>query len=510
MRIAILVSALLGFATQLNARNLTWRDNATSSDWSTSVNWIPARVPDSAFDTTIFHTSNITEINLSDAITVAACVFGEDATVFDLSMGDEFLSLVGDGIVNNSPLTQNVDVPEGGAIIFYNRSTVTGPVNFIVDGQLDFAQFSSAGSGTIIVQGGAEPSAYGGTIWFERGSTADHATFTFNGGTVDGAGGGKANFIGRGNGGDATFIVNGSDVPGASAGTIQFFGSLNPGVSAGNATIIVNGGSAVGGECFFGERANGGTARIELFGNGRLTSDGGRLTVGSIEGDASLLIHGSLTVGNNNLSTGYSGRLFDTQARPGFLTKVGAGTFTLSGASTYTGVTDVQAGALVAANTEGSATGESIVTVSGGTLGGSGTIAGAVTIGTGNGAGAFLAPAIASDKPQTLILRSTLDLKKDATYTYLLQAKGEKARTDNVVANGITIETGATFNLVATVDGAADVGSEYPVLSNTAATPIAGNFANLPDGTIINAGGNNLQANYEGGDGNDLTLTVVP
>jgi len=37
-----------------------------------------------------------------------------------------------------------------------------------------------------------------------------------------------------------------------------------------------------------------------------------------------------------------------------------------------------------------------------------------------------------------------------------------------------------------------------------------GTFSNLPNGGIVTINGNNLQANYEGGDGNDLTLTVVP
>jgi hypothetical protein len=39
--------------------------------------------------------------------------------------------------------------------------------------------------------------------------------------------------------------------------------------------------------------------------------------------------------------------------------------------------------------------------------------------------------------------------------------------------------------------------------------PINGTFANLPDGGIVTINGNNFQANYGGGDGNDLTLTVV-
>jgi hypothetical protein len=48
------------------------------------------------------------------------------------------------------------------------------------------------------------------------------------------------------------------------------------------------------------------------------------------------------------------------------------------------------------------------------------------------------------------------------------------------------------------------------VIDNTAATPIAGTFSNLADGGIVTVNGNNLQASCEGGDGNDLTLTVVP
>jgi hypothetical protein len=47
------------------------------------------------------------------------------------------------------------------------------------------------------------------------------------------------------------------------------------------------------------------------------------------------------------------------------------------------------------------------------------------------------------------------------------------------------------------------------VISNTSANPISGTFSNLADGAIITVGGTNFQS-YEGGDGNDLTLTVVP
>ena len=48
------------------------------------------------------------------------------------------------------------------------------------------------------------------------------------------------------------------------------------------------------------------------------------------------------------------------------------------------------------------------------------------------------------------------------------------------------------------------------MISNRSANPINGTFSNLADGAIVNVGGTNFQADYEGGDGNDLTLTVVP
>ena len=55
-----------------------------------------------------------------------------------------------------------------------------------------------------------------------------------------------------------------------------------------------------------------------------------------------------------------------------------------------------------------------------------------------------------------------------------------------------------------------NLGKKFVAISNTAATPISGTFANLPDGSMFAVGPNTFQVSYEGGDGNDLTLTVVP
>ena len=109
----------------------------------------------------------------------------------------------------------------------------------------------------------------------------------------------------------------------------------------------------------------------------------------------------------------------------------------------------------------------------------------------------------------TLTIQSTLTFNADATYSYTFKAKRNTARTDQVTANGVTINTGATLALRGHITGAMLQGMVLTLISNTSANPISGTFSNLPDGGIVTINGNNLQASYTGGDGNNLTLTVV-
>ena len=81
---------------------------------------------------------------------------------------------------------------------------------------------------------------------------------------------------------------------------------------------------------------------------------------------------------------------------------------------------------------------------------------------------------------------------------------------DEIVANGVTIDESAQISLTDFGSSNLPIGTVVTVLSNTSATPITGTFGNLADGAVFTLGSNNYQANYEGGDGNDLTLTVVP
>ncbi len=284
---------------------------------------------------------------------------------------------------------------------------------------------------------------------------------------------------------------------------------------AANATLIANdgGNGGGGGEIRFLATSSGDTARVEVFGNGNLDislHDAPGVTIGSLEGDGAVFLGAnSLTIGSNALATTFSGVIQDGGTgggTGGSITKFGSGTLTLRGASTYSGGTTISAGTLVVSNRSGSATGTESIQVNGGTLGGTGTIAGAVTV----SGGGFLAPAHGTNNQSTLTIQSRLTFNAGSTYTYTFKAKGKKAKTDKVIANGVTINSGANVTIQGTTKGSLKAGTAYTLISNTSANAISGTFSNLADGAIVNVNGNNLQASYEGGDGNDLTLTVVP
>lgn len=92
-------------------------------------------------------------------------------------------------------------------------------------------------------------------------------------------------------------------------------------------------------------------------------------TLGSLAddglGSSTIRLQGNtLTIGNDNTSTSYSGLLQDGAAGNATLTKVGTGTLTLSKANTYTGTTNVNNGILALSNND--ALGTSTVTVASG------------------------------------------------------------------------------------------------------------------------------------------------
>ncbi len=517
----VLASFLALVPASSRAANANWVLNPVNSDWHTAANWSTQQVPNFG-DNAIFDVSNQTDISLSGTANIERIIFAPTAPAYQITSPANRLLFINNGIDNQSAETQNFIstaagngagniqfAPVGDAgtnTIFTTQGAVVSGGDW---GRVQFLLDTSAASAQIINEGGTVAGAFGGQTEFYDTSRAANALIINKAGTVDGASGGLTRFWLRDpRAENAQIICEGATVSGAGGGTVLFQDASH----ASNAVVIAQAGSngGAGGSISFEQTSRGEFVRIELFGNGQLdisTHRSPATSIGSLEGDGPVFL-GALTliVGDNSLDTVYSGNIQDS----GTLSKVGPGSLTLAGASTYTGGTAVSEGTLVVTNQTGSATGTGDVSVTAGTLSGSGIIAGAATIGTGSGAGAFLAPAAGPKKQRTLTIEGALTFNSDATYTYTFRARGTKARSDQVITNGVTIDGNAFFAFQGIAQGTLDPGLTFTAITNTAATPIAGTFSNLPDGGILTVNGNNFQADYEGGDGNDLTLTVLP
>jgi len=97
--------------------------------------------------------------------------------------------------------------------------------------------------------------------------------------------------------------------------------------------------------------------------------------------------------------------------------------------------------------------------------------------------------------------------QSDGNYKFNLDTR--TATSDSVVANGVTINSGALFDFSGVGHRRLLIGTIFIVIDNISANPIAGTFSNLPNQSTFISRGNTYLVSYEGGDGNDLTLTVV-
>ncbi|GAU80302.1 autotransporter domain-containing protein [Bosea sp. BIWAKO-01] len=189
----------------------------------------------------------------------------------------------------------------------------------------------------------------------------------------------------------------------------------------------------------------------------RLDLAGFSQSIGSLAGAGMVTLGaGTLTAGSDNSSTGFAGSITGS----GGLTKAGAGTLTLSGASSYAGSTQVQAGKLVVNGSLASA-----VTLAGGTLGGSGTV-GAISV----GGGATVAP---GNSIGTLTVSGNVAFASGSIYQVEVNAAGQ---SDRIVASGLATLAGGTVAVLAETGNYA-ASTNYTIL--TAAGGVSGQFANV-------------------------------
>jgi autotransporter-associated beta strand protein len=189
------------------------------------------------------------------------------------------------------------------------------------------------------------------------------------------------------------------------------------------------------------------------------------------------------------------------------LTKLGAGSLTLSAANTYTGGTIINGGTLLVnggVSGTSSGTGTGIVTVnSGGTLGGSGAISGAVTVNSGG----HLAP---GNSPG-ILHSGALTLSSGSFYNVDLNGSVVGTGYDQVIASSLTI---AGANLAFLVGGTLNIGDHLFIALNSGSNAVTGTFAGLGEGASVTSGLDAFTISYAAnGDGgilaNDIMLTVT-
>ncbi|MGE7415087.1 Calx-beta domain-containing protein [Methylobacterium tarhaniae] len=342
-----------------------------------------------------------------------------------------------------------------------------------------------------------------------------------NGGTggFGGGGGGEAelNFgSGPGNGGNGGFGGGG----GGGGFGLTTGAAGRGGFGGGNGEDLVGGGGLGAGGAIFVQQG------------GSLTFTGGSVSGGSVAGgrgglfDGAALGSGLFLQGDQQVTlaatlgqtltisdvvadqTGSQSQLtLDQGYSPGAgsLLINGPGTVVLGGANTYTGTTTVQAGTLLV---NGSTT-NSATTVNGGTLGGSGTTGDVAVLSGALSPGGSPVPGTSTATLNTGSLR----LASNATVYEEIggTSAGQYDQTNVRGSVNLDSDSGAGAGLsLHLADGFAPTpGQSLTIINNDGTDAVSGTFAGLAQGATLTADGHAFQINYQGGDGNDVTLTSV-
>ncbi len=192
----------------------------------------------------------------------------------------------------------------------------------------------------------------------------------------------------------------------------------------------------------------------------------------------------------------------------GDLEKTGSGKLTVTGSGAFTGDVTVDAGMLFVVGSMPAA-GDFTVN-SGATLGGGGTIGGAVTVNSGGHLAPGDGPVTFTAGTVSLATGSHLQIEIDGPagaglpggHSRLLVSNGE---TDDV---NLDSDTGGGATLSVVLGYAPGPNDSFKIVDNEGADPIQGTFAGLPEGATWNVNGEVLAITYAGGDGNDVVLMM--
>ena len=513
----------------LNNGTVVVASGAGGSVWNGGVTLLNANVMNTPGSITlngvISGTGSLTKLGAGDLILTNANTFAGTTTIN-----------AGHVVVSNQNALQNSTVTDtaGGVrlaagIAGFNFGGLAGNQNFaLTNADGEAIALTVGANGATTVYSGVLSEA-GLLIKNGTGTLTISANNTYSGGTILSNGWlalGHNNALGTSNltmaGGTVTitgtrFITNAVTL--ASDGTFDTAGNSLTlrGVIAGANDLIKTGGGTL---TFLGTNTYSGATVINAgaivlaqaggltnstvtpnVNGGLLFSNATSFIVGGLAGAGNVTLQNAagaaveLIVGNNGASTVYGGVLSGS----GALTKIGGGKLELTNANLYTGSTIVNAGTLAINNSFASST----ITVNGGALGGTGTIAGAVSV----NAGGTLAPGNSIG----LQHMGTLTLNAGSILNFQFQPNAPGSLNDQIVvdgASGLTINDGGFNLLTATGTNPNDNSQRFTDIGSYNLINYSGTLGGLGIGTlsILNPAGNRSYA--FGDSGSWITLTI--
>lgn len=534
------------------AQSAVW--NGAGGNWGTATNWTPINVPDAVGDAAVFNNSGAAQPNVD----LGGGTFGPsflslfESTDYTISNGTlNFVDVTGSSGVDSQSsanITLNISLTEQaghaasvvhsgtGTLTLTNANSYTGGTT-INAGAVNVQNSAALGTGAVAVASGATLElegvalnvgnaltlngtgvANGGALRNVSGSNIYGGTITLASASRINSDAGQLDIIGGITGANQNLTIGG-------AGNIFISSAITTG--AGSLTKDGSGGLAlVGNNTYTGATTiNGGYVQIN---GGNAINDAGAVivnaggllqvnaaeTIGSLSGSGNVLLQtaGSLTTGGNNASTTFSGVISEF-GPVGSLVKAGTGTFTLAGANTYTGATNINAGALVAANATALGTAANGTTVAAGaslTIANVAIGAEAVTLNggtalTGTGT-ASLAGAV------TLAASSTVTVGGTDQLTLSGAVSGVGFGIDKAGAGTLTLSGANTYTGVTTVTGGTLALTGGTAIANAGAVVVGAPGTLRVDqleaiGSIAGAGNLILNAGLTTG-GNNATTAV--
>lgn len=520
--------ALLALASLTTpALSLTINKENNTTALNNTGSWVGGAIP-STSDTALWDatvTAANTTVSTGSGLFIQTLKFANPGGNIVLNLGANTMTIGGGGPAIELDMSEaTVDVTLNGG--FYRLDQVTGThtwnvaanrtltVNSALSARGNSKTLELAGAGNVIINGAAS------------GSGTSIIGLNVNGANVTLAGANKWN-------------DNASSLFQIQSGTLNLANDLALDANTTTAfeikggTLTASGGSRVittpGGFTLQGNATTAGTHNL-TFASSFTNTGGDRTLTNNIAAGAALTLSGTVNLSNDatnrTMTFGGSGDTVISgaiqnggTASASNLTKIGAGTLTISGASnTFSGNTVVSAGTLLVTGSLGSGA----VAADGGTFGGTGTVAGNVTI---NNTASFAAGASTG----SIELGSNLTMGSGTTTAIELGgtafALNGTEEYDRIKLTGAapTLTLGGGALSISLVNAFALAANEvFGIMQLEDGATRTGTFAGLlGDGALVgNFGGTDLFISYSGNvsdsgaptisGGNDIVLYTVP